>query len=168
MIVSKALGNFILPVVLVAAATGCETINDDRIPSVPVNVPFQSVGMWNAFGISGAMDYRTFINTSIDRVPVNFPYSVSMYTGYGGILLVGDLYGNPVAYDLACPVECSPEVRIVVDYDHNDAYCPVCGSSYDVFSGLGNPTGGRAAEMGWGLRHYGVIQTPGAYLAIVN
>ena len=114
------------------------------------------------------MDYRMFINTSRDRVPVNFPYSVSMYTGYGGVLLVGDLYGNPVAYDLSCPVECSPDVRIVVDYDHNDAYCPVCGSSYDIFSGLGNPTGGRAAEMGWGLRHYRVVQAPGTYLSILN
>ncbi len=165
---SKTLRRFFALALLAAVLTGCDTIDDDRIPSVPVNVSFQSVGMWNTFGISGAMDYRMFINTTRDRVPVNFPYTVSMYTGYGGVLLVGDLYGNPVAYDLSCPVECSPNVRIVVDYDHNDAYCPECGSSYDIFSGLGNPTGGRAAEMGWGLRHYNVVQTPASYLSIIN
>lgn len=150
------------------ALTGCETIDDNRIPSVPVNLPFQSVGMWNTFGIGGAMDSRVFINTYRDCVPVNFPYTASMYTGYGGILLVGDVYGNPLAYDLSCPVECSPNVRITVDYEHNDAYCPVCGSSYDIFAGNGYPTGGRAAEMGWGLTRYRVVQTPSSYMTVIN
>ena len=31
------------------------------------------------------------------------------YTGFGGILLVTDMSGSPLAYDLACPVECTPQ-----------------------------------------------------------
>lgn len=157
--------------VLAASAvmmTSCDTIEDNRLPYRDVYLPFNSIGMWNAFGISGAMDYRQFIYTPNDRVPVNFPYTVSMSTGYGGLLLVGDVYGNPVAFDLACPVEASPTIRVMVDYEHNDAYCPVCGSSYDIFSGWGNPTGGRAAELGWGLTRYRVVPNAYGSYSIVN
>lgn len=140
-------------------AFSCSHIDDTRIPPTNVNVVFTTVGMWNTYGVSGALDHRRFIHDTRNPVPPDFPFTGTTYTGYGGILLVGDLYGNPLAYDLACPYEVNPQIRVVVNEDTHDAACPVCGSTYDVFGGDGRPTSGPSAEKGrgYGLRRYKVI-----------
>lgn len=149
----------IATILLVGLLSGsCSRIDDTRIPAMPVNIVFSTVGVWNAYGIGGAMEHRRFIKSSTNPVPADFPYTVSTYTGYGGVLLVGDIYGNPIAYDLACPYEAQPEIRIAVDNSAYDAVCPVCKSTYDVFAGYGRPTSGPAAERGYGLRRYSVIE----------
>ncbi len=135
------------------SATACHTIDDDRIPVVPVNIVFNTVADWNVYGVAGAMDYKYFIREQ--RKPANFPYTASTYTGFGGILLVTDVMNNPHAYDLSCPVEAENNVRVAID-DEMLARCPKCGSTYDVFSLQGHPVSGRASELGYGLRHYHV------------
>lgn len=143
--------------ILTFVSGACARIDDDRIPPVNVNVVFTTDGMWNTYGVPGALDYRIFIKSSTNPIPPNFPYSVSTYTGFGGILLVGDLFGNPLAYDLSCPYEVKPDIRVAINPDTHDAACPVCGSTYDVFGGQGRPLSGPSAERGYGLTRYRVV-----------
>lgn len=134
-------------------SSACHTIDDDRIPVAPVDIVFNTVADWNIYGVAGAMDYRYFIRDL--RKPSNYPYTAMTYTGFGGVLLVSDVMGNPQAYDLACPVEADKNVRVEID-DEFLAHCPKCGSTYNVFSLLGHPVSGRATELGYGLRRYHV------------
>jgi len=105
-------------------SSACHTIDDDRIPVAPVNIVFNTVADWNIYGVAGAMDYRYFIRDL--RKPSNYPYTAMTYTGFGGVLLVSDVMGNPQAYDLACPVEADKNVRVEID-DEFLAHCPKCG-----------------------------------------
>lgn len=149
--IKHRISGILLMAVAAIVVSSCSSIDDSRLPASPVNIVFTDVGMWNTYGVGGALDTRTFIKA--DRVPANFPYALSTYTGYGGILLVCDLTGNPVAYDLACPVECRPETRVFIN-DDLKAECPVCHSTYSVFENYGHPLSGTAAQRGYGLQHY--------------
>lgn len=145
----------------------CQTVDDDRIPYAPVRIAFTTQSMWETYGISGALDYKKFILD--DNIPSNFPYTSLSYTGFGGVLLCGDIHGNAVAYDLACPVERTKSVRIVVDETAANAYCPKCQSVYDIFSNNGVPLSGDAANKGYGLKRYYVGSgTQGEYMEIRN
>lgn len=139
---------------MLSALWACRTVDDDRIPYAPVRIPFTTQAEWEVYGVSGALDSRRFILEQ--GLPANYPYTSLTYTGFGGVLLCGDIHGNPMAYDLACPVERSRDIRILVDNDAANAYCPRCGSVYDVFSNRGAPVSGEASQKGYGLRVYKV------------
>lgn len=153
-------GTTIRAVAAIAAAAfavlsgGCHSIDDDRIPVAPVNIVFNTVADWNIYGVAGAMDHRSFIREK--RVPSKFPYTASTYTGFGGVLLVCDVLGNPRAFDLSCPVEARQDVCVSIDEESTLACCPKCGSTYNVFSLMGHPESGPAADAGYGLRRYNV------------
>ena len=75
--------------------------------------------------------------------------------GYGGLLVVnlfdiGD--DHLVAYDLACPVEAQPNVRLTVDGAYN-VVCTKCGASYSIWSG--SPKSGSK----YPLKTYRVVRT---------
>lgn len=135
-----------------ALASGCQHIDDNRIPPSPVFVQFTTVGDWQIYGVAGAGLFRYFIKE--DKQPAGYPYTVLTATGFGGVLLMGDVHGEPVAYDLACPVECRSDVRVRVVEDNLTAECPKCHSVYDVASAYGYPLSGPAAEDGYGLQRY--------------
>lgn len=135
----------------------CHTVDDDRIPYAPVRIPFATDAVWEVYGVPGALQHRRFILA--EGIPQGYPYTSLCYTGFGGVLLCGDIHGNPVAYDLSCPVERSRSVLIIVDEEKNNAFCPHCHSVYDVFSNFGVPIAGEAAEKGYALRRY--VVTPG-------
>lgn len=147
----------LMTVILTSALCSCHSIDDKRIPSAPVNLIFNDAGVWNVYGIGGAMQSREF--SLENRVPANFPYTASSYTGFGGLLLASDYYGNLVVYDLACPVECRRDVRVQIDHELNVAACPVCHSTYAVFENFGHPLSGLAADRGYGLTKYRIIPT---------
>jgi hypothetical protein len=136
------------------AISGCNSIDDERTPLVGVWIVFTTQDMWTTYGVPGALDHRRFILS--EGIPQNFPYSVAMQTGYGGVLLVGDINGNPAAYDLSCPVENKTTVRIHVDNETNDAVCSTCGSHYSIYNNYGLPTEGPAAKQGYALRKYAI------------
>lgn len=142
---------------LAVVAAACHSVDDTRIPALPVHIPFNTVGEWNIYGVSGALSWRRFIKS--ERQPEGFPYTEISATGFGGVLLVSDFDGAYRAYDLACPVECKRDVRIIVDTDMFVGRCPVCGSTYDIFR-VGNPLSGPAAEHSYGLTRYSVAYTP--------
>lgn len=166
--------SFLALYVLFCSLTSCTTINDDRIPSMPVNINLSTSDLWVTYGVTGYGDFKTFIASL--REPRNFPYTEKTATGYGGVLLISGLNpytleaGVPMAYDLACPVECSPDIRVKMQFDGAlpEAVCPVCGSHYDVVELGGSPTSGPALSRKLGLRRYECRQTGyGGYL-IVN
>ncbi|MDE7135736.1 MAG: hypothetical protein K2N91_03815, partial [Muribaculaceae bacterium] len=85
------------------------------------------------------------------------------------VLLCTDIHGTPVAYDLACPVEVNPTVRVVINSEKLEAECPVCHSTYDVFANNGIPTGGVAASDGYALRRYRVgAGASGQYMIVTR
>lgn len=160
---------FCYSLVTIAAAlfsVGCDHLDDERIPPAPVNIPFPTVGDWNVLGVGGALDYRRFIKEEL--VPADYHYSAISATGFGGVLLVCDVNGNPVAYDLSCPVECKRDVRIFVNNDELVGECPKCHSTYDIFTLGGHPLSGPAAKDGFGLRRYNVGPGRTDYMLISN
>ncbi|MDE5786488.1 MAG: hypothetical protein K2H98_08165 [Duncaniella sp.] len=148
-------------------ASSCDTINDERVPYAPVRVTFTTEGMWNIYGVTGATSAKRYIKA--ERIPANFPYTALDETGYGGLLVVCDIMGDPQVYDLCCPVEVRPNVRIYIPADETHARCPQCGSTYEVFSNYGIPLSGPAAERGYALKRYHVIYGGAAeYLVITR
>ena len=157
--VKRLLKNVIYAVgalVLSVAACGCDHVDFDRIPPTNVRLSFDTRAEWERYGTPGALDHRRFILDGNLRVPSDFPWTGLTYTGFGGILLVGDLSGAPYAYDLACPVEVNRNVRIEIDTQENVAYCPKCGSRYSVFNNYGSPISGEARKLKRGLRRFNV------------
>lgn len=139
----------------------CERIDDTRIPAVQVGLTFRGQQTWDVYGVHGALDSKRFIKELNE--PAGFYYVVSDCTGFGGLLLVCDFYGNPVVYDLSCPVEQRRDVRVFVNSD-NEAECPVCHSTYAVFENYGMPLSGRAAENQWGLKKYRIGRNGSDYV----
>ena len=146
---------------LMLLAVACHTLNDSRIPAMPVNLNLSDRGMWSAYGVAGFGDFNYFVfQSSSPRQPSGFPYVDTSATGFGGVLLIsgvdpftGDA-GVPLAYDLSCPVEKSPVIRVAIDPVSLEAVCPVCDSHYNVSSGAGAPTEGEAVALHYGLKRY--------------
>lgn len=78
------------------------------------------------------------------------------------MLLVTDIVNNPLAYDLACPVERQRNVRVVYNPDDLRARCPQCGSVYDVSEFYGSPVSGPAYDRKFALRRYNVVPAAGS------
>lgn len=137
-------------ILLLLAITSCDTIDDNRIPALAVNIELDNVGLWNTYGVGGAGQYRYFIREN--KEPANFPFTETTYTGFGGVLLISgtDPYSSepnvPLAYDMACPVECQRDIRVRIEDNPFYAVCPSCGSTYNVFDGGGTPVSGPAAD----------------------
>lgn len=148
-----------------AVLSGCKHLDDDRIPYVPVLIEFSTVGVWDQYGVSGAAQNKEFLlsNRATLNKPAGFPFNANSATGFGGVMLVTDYDGQYQAYDMACPVECRSNIRIVpVDNSGKPcAECPECHSKYDIYR-WGGPISGPAARKGngYGLTRYRVL--PGA------
>jgi len=153
---------------MVVLSAGCKHVDDDRTPPAGVWIVFATEPEWIKYGVPAAIDHKEFILS--EGIPQNFPYTAMMQTGYGGVLLVGDINGRPAAYDLSCPVENKPDIRIRVDNENNDAYCPQCGSRYSIYSNHGLPVAGPAAddEHPYALRKYNVAAGPNGEYRVVR
>ena len=150
------------------AGVSCKHVDDDRTPPAGVWIVFATEPDWIKYGVPGALDHKAFILS--EGLPQNFPYTAMMQTGYGGVLLVGDINGRPAAYDMSCPVENKPDVRISVDDEQHDAYCKKCGSRYSIYTNYGLPLAGPAADSDnpLGLRKYAVTSGPNGEFRVVR
>lgn len=162
---NKSLTKFLATAITLFSAASfgaCDSVDDNRIPFAEVHLTFRTVGDWNIYGVKDdAAGAKSYIFTPTEKVPSDFPYTSLDRTGYGGLLLVTDVLGDLHAYDLCCPVEVRPNVRVVIPSStdgSNEAYaqCPMCKSRYDVFVNRGNPMSGPAAEKGYALQRYSV------------
>lgn len=150
--------------VMATATTSCHHLDNHRLNISYVNVSFLTVADWNIYGVSGAAQYKEF--NAAEKKPANFPYTAMSSTGVGGILLCTTYAAQPIAYDMACPVECRANIRVFVNED-SEAECPKCHSRYDIFEKFGHPISGPAAEKGYGLEIYNVAPGPmGEYMKI--
>ncbi len=138
-------------------SAGCHSVDDERIPYSEVRLKFTTIGDWHRYGIGGAAESKRYINAGNTRVPADFPYTDLDRTGYGGLLLSMDAMGNLVVYDLACPYEVRPTVRLTVPEGEPYAQCPECGSTYDIYTNYGHPRSGPAADKGYALRRYSAV-----------
>ncbi len=153
---------FVSLMAILSVVVSCNQVEDDRIPSLPVYINLSGAGMWNTYGVSGIGISRDFINSGGIISPEGFHYNANSYTGFGGVLLIGGIDpfttepNVPLAYDLACPVERQPDVRVSINPDNLEAVCYKCGSRYDVVMAGGSPVGGPAltGESKYGLRRY--------------
>lgn len=163
-------GAIIVSALCAMTMPACDSLDDNRIPAMNVQIVLNNPGLWNTYGVSGYGQYNEFIRQT--RQPANFFFTETTYTGFGGVLLVmgmdpfsaGDVV--PLAYDLACPVECKEYIRVVYDTDRLDARCPICGSRYDVLMSGGAPTAGPAltGSVKYGLQRYTVNPSGGGYV----
>ena len=154
----RRLGIFLTAILSLSILSSCNQLDDERIPSYAVNIDMSNPGLWISYGVAGVGDFNYFdIN---QRIPAGFPYTYNSATGYGGVLLVFGFDPNlgmpgPLAFDMSCPVERLPEVRVKIDPDSNDeAVCPECHSHYNVIDGIGAPVSGPAVKMKYALTPY--------------
>lgn len=148
--------------VLMLGVQSCTKINDNQIPSYPVNLNLSTAGYWQTYGVTSPGTYRVF-NKS-ERIPTNYPYNANIYTGFGGVLLVCDIYtSEPMAYDMSCPVERRADVRVSIDESSYEAVCAKCGSHFDVMTGWGTPVSGKALTEKVGMTRYSVVKTGSGY-----
>ncbi len=153
---------YILIVLVVLMTAGaCEHIDNKTVPRFTVHIDLGGFAMWSTYGVNGMGDYRIFNREK--RIPANFPYNVNTYTGFGGVLLIMGIDG-PLAYDLACPVEISPEVTLSINSDNFEAVCPRCNSHFDPLMGAGGPVSGVAINNKVGMRQYRVMANNGGYV----
>ncbi len=156
----KYLHHFVYGLFFVMLTAACSSVDDERIPNMAVNINLADAGMWNIYGVAGTGVHRDFIKEL--RQPAGFAYTDQTATGYGGVLLIGGMDpftatpNIPLAYDLSCPVECQPNIRVIIDDTNLEAVCPVCGSHYDVVMAGGSPTSGPAltGKHKYALRRY--------------
>lgn len=164
----RSIKTYLLTVSMAITLAGCDHLENNRIPPADVRVPFTTIGDWETYGVSGAYEYQNFIKG--ERKPAGYPYTTLTFTGFGGVLLTMDYQNTPVAYDLACPVECQNNIRVQIQPDTHLAKCPKCGSEYEVCTlNYGYPVSGPAQERGYRLQVYHVGPgTQGEYRVITR
>lgn len=135
----------LLPWILLSCNTTQTTI-----PLVPVSLQVNLLQQTNLTAIGSYQSYIT-PTTGLEAL------------GFGGILLVHTLNDTFAAYDLACPYEAQPNIRVVVQSDLT-AKCPVCGSVYRIMDGTGWPISGPSRHK---LQQYHVYPN-GTTLTITN
>lgn len=155
----------------------CQSVDNERIPNMAVNISLADAGVWNTYGVSGFGSSRNFIyNPSGASQPLGFPYKYGSATGFGGVLLIEGIdvfnptMAAPLAYDLACPVERKADIRVHIDNDTYVAVCNQCHSTYDVTMGYGAPLSGEAltGKYKYALKQYKVVPTANGGYYIAN
>ncbi len=157
----KAFVKSLLFGLLLTAMAACESVDSQRIPALNVSVDLSNAGLWQVYGVSGYGQCRIFDRSK--HLPADFTFTERTYTGYGGVMLVYGING-PVAYDRACPVEVDKNVTLYFDSETLDAYCPKCGSRFNVCEADGVPTQGTALENRYGLQRLSVVPANGGYI----
>ena len=163
--IRKFIGFTLAAAMLATVASGCKHTDDSRTPPAGVWISFAFEDTWRTYGVTAALQHREFILSQ--GLPESFPYTAMSQTGYGGVLLVGDLQAKPAANDMSAPVANDPDIRLHYNAKHNDAVCERCGSHYHVIENYGQPKSGKAAELGYELRTYRIVDGPhGEYRVI--
>lgn len=147
----------------------CHQLNDERIPAFAVNIDLSNAGVWNAYGVPAWGDYNYFVLPLL--LPQGFNYTAMSQTGYGGVLLVcgqnpftGDV--EPLAYDMACPVERQQDIRVWMVPGSGEAECQECHSRYDVLTRGGAPTSNPALALEYALTPHSCVPSGTGYIIL--
>ena len=131
----------------VCLAFSCEDEIYSPIPWAPVNFKLSLNGEDSE--LNGSLSYKIFTQRRFDTDRF----------GYGGLLVInamGTSIHNLKAYDLCCPVEVDPNVRVQPEASGLTATCPKCGEVYNISSN-GAPNFGSKHP----LKQYKVSTTAG-------
>ncbi|MBR5240660.1 MAG: hypothetical protein IKW05_01850 [Muribaculaceae bacterium] len=145
---------------------GCSDVDDQRVPLTSVRIEVTLAQQQNrSYWANVPATFVTFLKPN---VPYGFPYTISSTTGYGGVLQVCGFDNQLFAFDLSCPYEHNPNIRIEISETDLNAFCRECSSTYDVFYGSGAPINGPSAINGYSLRKYNItyISSTGSYMII--
>lgn len=140
-------------------------LRDEQIEPSPVYLTF-SQAEWMTFGVI-SIGTNCYFNKS-QSLPANFTYKDNFATGFGGILLVGGVGGEPYAYDASCPNEGDASVVLSIDRNSFEAFCPKCNSHFEVINGTGVSVSGPAYEKHYVLKHYKSIKNSDGGYTITN
>ena len=120
----------VFSLLLAMVFAGCKNQTTTSIPSTRVELEFnilREAPLLNAMG-----GVATFIK----------PRYSNEYVGYGGVVVFHNFDDSFAAYDLACPNEVDPQVRLNVDSIVGEAICPKCGAVFDIGYARGYPVQG--------------------------
>ena len=115
------------------ALTACENYVSS-IPDMPVHLQLNLL-----------TEYPHLKNNPNQCLIFDKPRLASDRIGFGGVLVYSDFYAEFHAFDLACPYEAKPSVKLYPDSMGN-MICPQCGEVYDISLGMGIPTKGICKE----------------------
>ena len=127
------------------------------IPDYPVNLEISLRGQ--DYELNANLAYKVFTQPRLDKDRL----------GFGGILVINGFSadGNPVnlyAFDLACPVEVQPNVRVVPDKTGATATCPKCGAIFEIATGTGAPQSGTK----YYLKSYRIRDNGNGVYTVIN
>lgn len=123
------------------ALISCEEDEQRRIPNTSVYMELDLNGK-----------YSTFRNP-YDTVVVAQRETVKDFIGFGGILVNIDYQNKYCAYDLACPYEVDPTIRVYPTENGMQAVCRECGSVFEIWNGTGMVS---KTPSKWNLKRYQV------------
>lgn len=126
--------HFLLILVLAFSVASCNDNIQSSIPDYPVNLELNLTST-----------YPTFRNSHNKSLTFLKGITITDRVGYGGILVYTSFDGGYYAFDMACPYEAKPTVRVYPN-ELGQAVCEKCGSVFDLGYGIGNPTSGPAKE----------------------
>ncbi len=149
------------------AGNGCTNVDDDRAFG-SCRIDLTNISNWTIYGVNGLGTYRYFVKDR--RLPSNFPYTATTYTGLGGVLLIDVGVGatQPVAYEMSCPYERKKSVVVQMDDATLEAVCPECKSRFNVLMANGMGVEGPAAKQHMGMHRYKVTATASGGYLITN
>ncbi|HJV78250.1 MAG TPA: hypothetical protein VJ602_07685 [Paludibacter sp.] len=126
---------FLLAPLLALSVASCNDNVVSSIPDYPVNLELNLTST-----------YPTFRNSHNQSLTFLKGITITDRIGYGGILVYTSFDGTYYAFDMACPYEAKPTVRV---YPNNlgQAVCEKCGSVFNLGYGLGDPQSGPAKEI---------------------
>ena len=126
------------------ALTGCKNNVVSPIPSALVSLEFNILR--DAPTLTVWPCVATFVT----------PKYAEQYLGYGGVVVIHTSEDRFAAFDLACPNEIDPNIRVNVDSILGEAICPQCGAVFDINYGRGYPIAG---ECRYPMKQYTVMVT---------
>lgn len=129
---------FLLAPLLALSAASCNDNVVSSIPDYPVSLELNLITTYPNFkSINHSL---TFIRGVTPGIPI------TNYTGFGGILVYIGFDGTYYAFDMACPYEAKPTVRVYPN-SLGQAVCEKCGSVFNLGYGLGDPQSGPAKQI---------------------
>jgi len=128
----------------VVLLTGCEDNYVSSIPDYPVFIDIDlRLAPYNTTLKNNNNSYELFEQPRMGK-------ELTERVGYGGVIVYADFEGKFCAFDLACPHESLPSVKVKPN-GLGQLVCDSCGSIYDISFGIGHPTTGPSKE---GLKRY--------------
>ena len=132
----------------------CCNSNRSPIPDVPVRLEFSI--------IADAPELINFNGFKEFTVPQN----ALQYLGYGGILVFHTMEDKYCAFDMSCPFEAKPDVRVHCD-NTGIARCDSCQSAFYVGDGTAFPINANSKTK-FPLKRYSVYNPSMFNIVVTN